>query len=354
MRRRKPTEHIRRTLRGLIVVINRGIRYAQRDKQTESVVSLRAGVVGLVESDSVIAVDAVKSTEKTADVVPAQTPTKPPRKPFKPLPPALQGKTQDIAERSDGTYSGFMSELEKEGYVVFDYETTGLGADGNVPVQIGAVRVKDGEIVERLNLFVNPQRPLGSWAKDNLKGPDGEPLTDEWLSDQTDLKTAHEQLAAFIGDQVLVAHNYPFDGEVLERSMREAGIDFAPAGTLDTFSLVKQLVPRSYGKDPDLPQNHQLKTLAEFYGVPLGDGAHTADADCEAAAHILRKIIEHGERRGVEPHMLNRETQQERYDKMMYYYEKNLAEYQEYQRQKKEPKAMAGVVYPALPDEAPF
>lgn len=337
MNRRKPQEHLRRTLRGLIVLINKNIRYAKKNKNFSQ--DKRDGITTGVSHLS----------KDIPTEVPAQktqsgyylTEENKPRRPVKPLPPALQGKTQDIAERSNGTFTGFMDELDKEGYVVFDYETTGLGKDGNVPVQVGAVKIKNGKVVERLNLFTNPQRPLGKWALENLKDPEGKPLTDEWLASQASLHDAHVKLADFIGDHVLVAHNYPFDGEVLERIMKEEGIDFSPAGSIDTFSLAKQLVPRSYGKDPDLPEDHKLSTLAEFYEVPLGDGAHTADADCEAAALILRKILEHGEKRGVEPHMLDRKKQQERYERAVLAYEEKKAEYENYQREKKEKKANA-------------
>jgi DNA polymerase III epsilon subunit-like protein len=330
MSRRKPKEHPRHLPNGLVTIINRGVKYLKRNLHLgrDTKEGLSAGITTLA---------ADIETEQPKPQVPSDVKTpKKPRRPMKPLPQALQGKTLDIAERSDGTLSGFMRELDKEGYVVFDYETTGLNNDGNIPVQIGAVKIKNGQVVERLNLFTNPERPLGKWARETLKGPEGEPLTDEWLSEQMTLRDAHLQLAEFVGDNVLVAHNYPFDGEVLERTMKESGIDFTPAGTLDTFCLAKQLVPRSYGRDDTLPENHKLSTLADFYGVPLGDGAHTADADCEAAAEILNKIIEHGERREVEPHMLDRAKQQERYDKMMYYYGKQKAEYEQHQAQKSE------------------
>ena len=353
MTRRKPQEHFRKTLKGFVTLINKGVKYATGKKgaHSEKVEGLRSGITSLskdLTSAAAIEVAPQSISEKSSQ-------QKKPRRPMKPLPPALQGKTQDIAERSDGTYSGFMRELDKEGYVVFDYETTGLNKDGNVPVQIGAVKIRNGEVVERLNIFTNPERPLGKWARDSLKGPDGEPLTDEWLEGQMGLREAHEQLVEFVGDHVLVAHNYPFDGEVLDRTLSEVGIDFTPAGTLDTYSLAKQLVPKSYGKDPSLPENHKLSTLADLYGVPLGDGAHTADADCEAAAQILKKLLEHGESRGVEPHMLDRVRQQERYDKMMYYYEKNKVEYQKYQSDQKLEKEARKKRMPVVsPDSDPF
>lgn len=211
---------------------------------------------------------------------------KKPRSPYKPSPPPLSGHAQELADEADGDFTGFVRRLDEEGYVVFDYETTGL-QDGNIPIQIGAVRVKNGKIVERFNVFTNPERPLSQWSKDNLKDADGSPISDEWLSTQMDLAEAHRQLVAFIGDSVIVAHNFPYDGEILERMTREAGIDFTPAGTVDTLSLLRSLVPKGDGTNG--PERHTLGSLADFYGVDLGDAAHTADADSEAAARVLQE-----------------------------------------------------------------
>lgn len=226
-------------------------------------------------------------TAASAERVELAEPQKP-RSPFKPSPPPLAGRAQELADEADGDFSRFMDLLNKEGFVVFDYETTGL-QDGNIPVQIGAVRIKDGEIVERLNLFTNPRRPLSDWSKENLKDKDGNPLTDEWLGGQMDLAEAHEQLAEFMGDSIIVAHNLPYDGEIIERMMRDAGVEHSPSGTIDTLMLLRSAVPKGDGKTG--PERHTLGSLAQFFDVDLGDDAHTADADSEAAALVLQRAM---------------------------------------------------------------
>lgn len=262
-----------------------------------------------------------------------------PRSPYKPSPPPLSGRAQELADQADGDFKKFMELLDKEGYVVFDYETTGL-ADGNIPVQIGAVRIKDGKVVERFNVFTNPQRPLSDWSKENLKDKDGNPLTDEWLAEQMDLADAHRQLAEFLGDSIIVAHNLPYDGEIIERMMKDADIDYEPSGSIDTLMLLRSAVPKGDGESG--PERHTLGALADFFGVDLGDAAHTADADSEAAAEVLAKAMTWAGDNDSSPDIFDAAKQKElfdeatkkyreqrkRYETDLKQYESDLADYQ--------------------------
>lgn len=261
-----------------------------------------------------------------------------PRSPYTPAPPPLAGRAQEIADEADGDYGKFMELLNKEGFVVFDYETTGL-QDGNIPVQIGAVRVQDGKIVERFNVFTNPERALSDWSKANLKNVDGEPLTDEWLANQQSLSAAHQQLADFLGDSIIVAHNLPYDGEIITRMMAEADIDYTPGGSIDTLSLLRTAVP----KGDDTVSSHGLGSLTEFFDVNLGDAAHTADADSEATAEMLQKAMAWAAANGSTPDIFDADKQKALYEdakkkhaEQRKKYEADLAQYQldldEYQR----------------------
>ncbi len=271
---------------------------------------------------------------------PELTETQKPRSPYKPSPPPLAGRAQELADEAEGDFKKFKELLDKEGYVVFDYETTGL-QDGNIPVQIGAVRMKDGEIVERFNVFTNPRRPLSQWSKDNLKDKDGNPLTDEWLEGQTSLDEAHKQMAAFLGDSIIVAHNLPYDGEIIERMMKDADIDYKPSGSIDTLMLLRSAVPKGEGEDG--PERHTLGALADFFDVDLGDAAHTADADSEAAALVLAKAMDWADRKKSDPEIFDATKQKElfdsatkKYDDQRKKYEADLDKYrsdmEEYQR----------------------
>lgn len=266
---------------------------------------------------------------KTPDPAPPSTKLpEPPKKPRNPSLAPFDGRAQELADQAGGDWTKFAELLNAEGYVAFDYETTGFD-DGNIPVQVGAVRVKDGKIVERLNLFMNPQRGLSQWSKDNLLDANGQPLTDEWLAQQQSIEDAHRQLVDFLGDSILVAQYIPFDEEVLTRTLKGLGIDYAIKGKIDTKELAAQVLPKGDGTTG--PLGHSLKDLSDFLGVRL-DNWHTADADSAAAARVLMGTLQAARDRNADPNILNGQWQKARYAERVAQHAADMGEY----RKKKE------------------
>lgn len=228
------------------------------------------------------------------------------RKPSRPREPDNGPYTGRFLEIFSGVkdFADFRDRYRKEDVIYFDYETTGFGADGNMPVQIGAVRMRGGQVVERFNVFVNPGIPLGEWAQKNLKDGSGNPLTDAWLAQQESLKGAHEKLIEFFGEDALIGGQYtPFDLEVFDRVTRDLGISYKPGGVIDSKALADETLPRWTPDKPDGPTMVDPKTgdkkgssslgpLAEYLGVDLGDGWHTADADAEASALVTERMLD--------------------------------------------------------------
>ena len=228
------------------------------------------------------------------------------RKPSRPREPDNGPYTGRFLEIFNGVkdFADFRDRYRKEDIIYFDYETTGFGADGNMPVQIGAVRMRGGQVVERFNVFVNPGIPLGEWAQKNLKDGSGNPLTDDWLAQQESLKGAHEKLIEFFGKDALIGGQYtPFDLEVFERVTKDLGISYKPGGVIDSKALADETLPRWTPDKPDGPTmvdpktgdkkgSNSLGPLAEYLGVDLGDGWHTADADAEASALVTERMLD--------------------------------------------------------------
>ena len=90
-------------------------------------------------------------------------------------------------------------------YIVFDIETTGFYAIKDKIIEIGAVKVKDGAIVEKFSTFVNPKRPI-PFEITQLTS-----ITDEMVLDAPDIESVLPEFLEFVGDGVLVAHNAGFD-----------------------------------------------------------------------------------------------------------------------------------------------
>jgi DNA polymerase III epsilon subunit-like protein len=210
-------------------------------------------------------------------------------------PNPLRGELGDIVDGAS-SWKEVKEAIEQRGIVFFDYETTGIdpvtGHPG-APTQIGAVKIQGGKIVERLNLFTNPKKPLSDWSKKNLKDKDGNPLTDEWAAEQMDLKEAHQKLTDFFGDSLIGAHNAMFDYDtVLQEQLSEHGLTYEPPGVLDTLELARQVVPKGEGGT----KGHGLAALMEFFG-DAPTGWHTADADAEDTKKLFDGIFADAEKR---------------------------------------------------------
>ena len=241
--------------------------------------------------------DAADATTTKATVV------KKPKSPRSPTMPAFQGEFAAIAREAGGDWDKFRELIKDREIIFFDYETTGVdAADGNEPWQLGAVKVVNGKIVDRFNVFMNPGRSIeGTYAsrdtagKPNAVNGDGEKLTDEFLGAQPDQKSAHEQFAAWAGENpLLAAHNMVFDDEVARRMADKHGTPYSPAGLLDTLPIARDVL-KDDASAPTYAYNgekdNKLTSLAAHFGIKL-DRAHSADYDSEATAQLFTKLAD--------------------------------------------------------------
>jgi DNA polymerase III epsilon subunit-like protein len=226
-----------------------------------------------------------------------------PKAPYEPSPPAFTGSIcRDLAEAT--TWSKVQDVLNGIELIFFDYETTGFpdketgDVTTNKPVQLGAVRVRNGEVLVSFNVFMKPGENLGTWSRTNLKDKDGNPLTDEWLGKQVSLEDAHKEFVTWLGDNaILVGHNAPFDRGVLEKALAAANIDYTPGGYVDTLRLARDLkVEKKTEEKPDGTASYRLGDLAKYYDISLDEG-HRADADARAASELLGALLKDAARR---------------------------------------------------------
>lgn len=119
-----------------------------------------------------------------------------------------------------------------ETYIAIDLETTGLSPKLDRIVEIGAVRVEDGQITDELKLFVDPGRELPARITE-LTG-----ITQDMLKDAVSQETAIRQVTDFCEDLVLLGHNILFDYSFLKRSAVNHGLPFVHQG-IDTLKLAR-------------------------------------------------------------------------------------------------------------------
>ena len=275
-------------------------------------------------------VDIAEEVIATEAPIVEQATIKPPRAPREPSIGAFTGK---MAELLDGVTDPKQVQdiINGEEITYIDFETSGFSAvpgDGalNRPLQMGIVKVKNGEVTERRNLWMNPEEPLAEWSKNNLKDADGNPLTDEWLATQPSMQDAFQEAVAFIGpDAILGGQNVQFDLEVLTRSLREQGIDFSFAGTIDSRDLGKKTLPTWSPESPVGPTktdadgnksaSNSLGDLIAFlkddgYDVTL-DNWHSADADAQATHELVQALLQRAVDNNVDMGILTDKAQRD-------------------------------------------
>ena len=173
---------------------------------------------------------------------------------------------------------GFSDEI-----VCFDIETTGLKVTQEAITEIGAVRLRNGEIVETFQTFVDPERRLTP----EIIGLTG--ITDEMLRGAPKLKDALTAFLAFAGGAPLAAHNAEFDISFIRAGCRKCSIPFEPT-YIDTLILAQNLLP-GLGK-------YKLDIVAEHLQLPQFNH-HRASDDAVPVAQMLTKFFPMLEQRGV-------------------------------------------------------
>lgn len=167
--------------------------------------------------------------------------------------------------------------LEDDTYVVFDVETTGLSAVYNTIIELAAVKIKDGEVIDKFESFVNPHTPISALIT-NLTG-----ITDDMVKDAPNVAEVVKDYYDWIGDSILVAHNASFDMGFLYAAYKQAGLPNITYPVIDTLELARLLHPEM--------GNHRLNTLAKKYNIELTQH-HRAIFDAEATGFLFLKLLE--------------------------------------------------------------
>ena len=169
-------------------------------------------------------------------------------------------------------------------YVVFDIETTGLNKEKCKIIEIGAVKIRNREIVDRYSTFIDPGEKLSDEIVDLTN------ITDDMLEGQRPIETVLPEFLDFVGDDVLVAHNASFDTGFVRIKAEELGIEYRKNTILDTLELSRTLLKEL--------KKHKLDVVAKHLGVSL-EGHHRAVNDAETTAEIFLKLVDMLEENGV-------------------------------------------------------
>ena len=162
-----------------------------------------------------------------------------------------------------------------DSFVIVDLETTGLSPKNGEIIEIGAIKVIDNKVVDTMDVFVRPSRPLSHFTT-SLTGITNE-MVDEGLSIKEALKVFNE----FSSGLRLLAHNAKFDMGFLDEYMRKSFGKGIENNALDTLALSRAIVK-------DVP-NYKLGTLANYFDIDYS-GAHRSLRDCEITLEVYNNV----------------------------------------------------------------
>jgi polyribonucleotide nucleotidyltransferase len=187
------------------------------------------------------------------------------------------GKAKAIPYLEPGTGSvlEFVKAVEAgREFVVVDVETTGTDPKLSDLIELAAVRIQHGEIVERWSTLCDPQRTI---VGNQMHG-----ITDADVKGALSAKEAAEAFIAFAGDALIVGHSVGFDLAFIEAA-RGDGYRFEQGRYLDTLVLARETLPGA--------ESYRLGDLARFFGIELTT-PHRALPDAEATAGLLLRFAE--------------------------------------------------------------
>ena len=164
-------------------------------------------------------------------------------------------------------------------YVVFDTETTGFNAGGaDQMIEIGAVKIKDGEIIDRFDQLIDPKRHIPDKITELTC------ITDDMVRGKKSEEEVTKMFMEWTGNLPMVAHNAKFDISFIEMALRKYNLGTFKNTVIDTLELSRTL-DQGFAR-------HSLSALVKRYDVPWEEDAHhRADYDAEGTAYVFSKML---------------------------------------------------------------
>lgn len=197
-----------------------------------------------------------------------------------------KAKSPDSRRPNRVSQSGFQgrtmtyctSNLPADTVVVLDFETTGLSPDcGDRAIEIGAVKIVDGKIVERFQKLMNPGFKISGFIAEYTG------ITNAMLKDAAPCGEVMAEFHEFVGSHNLVAHNASFDRKFLDAEWSR--ISRSCTGTFScSMLLARRLIQDA--------QNHKLETLVRHLNIPAEGAFHRALYDAEMAGKVWLAMLE--------------------------------------------------------------
>ena len=173
--------------------------------------------------------------------------------------------------------------LDDATYCVLDLETTGISITTEKITEVGIMKVKNGEVIDEFEIFVNPEKPIPQRVVEVTN------ITDEMVKDAETIDKVFSKILEFVGDSIIVAHNASFDVGFLKHNAKLLGYEFNNT-YIDTLPLAKDLFP-------DL-KKYKLGKIADSLGIEV-DVAHRALADVDTTVKVFNVMLKKLKDKGI-------------------------------------------------------
>ncbi len=186
----------------------------------------------------------------------------------------MVGAMPSVAQAAldNGALPKMSTPLKDVTLIIFDVETTGFSAEKNRVVELGAVKIRNGEILERTNWLINPGRTIPKRVT-KVHG-----ITDAMVKNKPSFAEVYPDFLAFIGDGLLVAHNARFDVDFVRAEITRAEQPLPSNAVIDSLKLFRRWYPGS--------ASYKIAALTEHIGL-AAEGLHRGDVDAVYTGLIL-------------------------------------------------------------------
>lgn len=181
--------------------------------------------------------------------------------------------TMDIVQNEKDT------SIENSTYVSFDLETTGLSFYHDKITEFGAVKLRNGEVIDTLQSFINPEQEIPTRIT-NLTN-----ITNDDVKNAPTIQEFLPKILEFFGDSILCAHNARFDIGFLNTALKRCGMDSIKNPIIDSLALSRAMIPKTM-------KTYRLGAICRYYHIAYDEEvAHRADYDAEVLGNVLNMMI---------------------------------------------------------------
>ncbi|MFC1559557.1 PolC-type DNA polymerase III [Candidatus Margulisiibacteriota bacterium] len=186
-------------------------------------------------------------------------------------------KEYSFLKRARETLESKYGELEKLAYTIVDLETTGLNPEQDEIIEVGALKVQNGEVKGIFNKLVSPSKPISPEIT-KITG-----ITNEMLEGENHIKPVLEEFMGFIDNSILIAHNAEFDMGFLRNNIKKWLDKDLKNEAMCTLMISRDILPGL--------SNHKLHTIARYFKLAV-ENRHRAIGDVEITYQVWLKFIE--------------------------------------------------------------